>query len=87
VSGWVRLVTLAHWPEPQPLEGLFIVAPDSRQKEVAAQMSLPIATSPAAPPVFYLPYSILYEKLEVFAQSRTAIDMLKAASCDIRSMT
>ena len=87
VSGWVRLVTLAHWPEPQPLEGLFIVAPDNRQKEVAAQMSLPIAKSPAAPPVFYLPYSILYEKLEVFAQSRTAIDMLKAASCDIRSMT
>lgn len=58
-SGIVRLLDLALGDPGQPVDGLFLVAPDSREADVRAQLARPAFSRVADLHVRYLPYGEL----------------------------
>lgn len=58
-SGIVRLLDLALGDQDQPVDGLFLVAPDSREADVRAQLARPAFSRVADLRVRYLPYAAL----------------------------
>jgi type II restriction enzyme len=58
-SGIVRMLDLALSPCGNVLNGMFLVAPDDREKQIRAQLSRPAFTSVGAMDVRYLSYSEL----------------------------
>lgn len=58
-SGIVRLLDLALGSDAHALEGLFLVAPDEREKEVSIQLQRPAFSRVADLKVRYLPYGEL----------------------------
>lgn len=56
-SGIVRMLDLALGPCGSLLKGIFLVAPDSRETEVRAQVARPAFASVASLDIRFLPYS------------------------------
>jgi type II restriction enzyme len=59
LTGAVRLLTLAFGSEPHAIEGLFVVAPDSKLDEVEKRLSFAVFRRHDEPKVRYLPYGEL----------------------------
>ncbi|HEY0995730.1 MAG TPA: type II restriction endonuclease [Gemmatimonadaceae bacterium] len=67
-SGIVRLLDLAFGDQDQPAKGLFLVAPDSREADVRAQLARPAFSRVADLQVRYLAYGDLEKHRESMAR-------------------
>jgi type II restriction enzyme len=67
-SGIVRLLDLALGDQDQPSRGLFLVAPDSREGDVRAQLARPAFSRVADLKVRYLAYSDLEKNRDAMAR-------------------
>ena len=78
-SGIVRLLDLALGPAEEAAQGLFLVAPDSREKDVRAQLARPAFSRVADLKVRFLPYGELErhrEAMSRFGQGMRPIEAL-----------
>jgi type II restriction enzyme len=83
-SGIVRLLDLALSAPEQPIQGLFLVAPDNREEAVRAQLVRPAFRHVADLSVRYLPYSELERHREAMARFGAG---LKAVEAIARGLT
>lgn len=67
-SGIVRLLDLALGPAEESAQGLFLVAPDTREKDVRAQLARPAFSRVADLRVRFLPYGELERHREAIAR-------------------
>lgn len=79
-SGIVRMLDLALGSDLHAGEGLFLVAPDSREKEVRAQLARPAFSRVADLEVRFLPYSELKEHRQALSRFGTGIKGVHAIS-------
>lgn len=79
-SGIVRMLDLALGTDAHALEGLFLVAPDDREKEVRAQLQRPAFSRVADLKVRYLPYGELLVNREAIARFGQGMKPIQAIS-------
>lgn len=79
-SGIVRMLDLALGPEALALEGIFLVAPDSRENDVRAQLSRPAFSRIADMNVRYIPYGELKSNREVLVRFGSGMKGVHAIS-------
>ena len=79
-SGIVRMLDLAMGGSEAPPEGLFLVAPDGREKDVRAQLLRPAFGSIGHLNVRYIPYSELRENREAIARFGSGMKAIHALS-------
>ena len=82
-SGIVRMLDLALGPAAHALEGLFLVAPDGREAEVAAQLRRPAFARVRDLRVRYLPYGELAAHRAAIARFGEGMKAIRAISRDI----
>ena len=79
-SGIVRMLDLAMGGTAVPPEGLFLVAPDGREKDVRAQLVRPAFGSIGHLNLRYFPYSELRNHREAIARFGTGIKAIHTLS-------
>jgi type II restriction enzyme len=79
-SGIMRLLDLALGDVDQPVQGLFLVAPDRREADVRAQLARPAFSRVADLKVRYLPYSALEENREAMARFGDGMKAIEAVT-------
>ena len=79
-SGNVRVLDLAMGGSEAPPEGLFLVAPDGREKDVRAQLIRPAFDSIGHLNLRYIPYSELRENREAIGRFGTGMKAIHALS-------
>lgn len=79
-SGIVRMLDLALGGDAHALEGLFLVAPDSREDEVRAQLARPAFSRVADLKVRYLPYGELEAHRDAIARFGSGMKAIHAVS-------
>ena len=79
-SGIVRMLDLALGVPGEPLRGLFLVAPDSRENEVRAQLRRPAFRRVADLAVRYLPYSELERNRDAMARFGQGLRPIEAVA-------
>lgn len=79
-SGIIRMLDLALGTEARALEGLFLVAPDDRERDVRAQLARPAFTRIADMKVRYIPYSELRANREAIARFGSGMKAVQAIS-------
>jgi type II restriction enzyme len=79
-SGIVRLLDLALGAEGQAVEGLFLVAPDSREEDVRAQLARPAFSRVADLRVRFLPYGELERHRGDMARFGTGMKAVEAVA-------
>ncbi len=79
-SGIVRMLDLALGGSEAPPEGLFLVAPDGREKDVRAQLIRPAFGSIGHLNLRYIPYSELRQHRETIARFGTGMKAIHALS-------
>ncbi|GEM82421.1 type II restriction endonuclease [Meiothermus hypogaeus] len=77
-SGIVRMLDLALGAPDQAVQGLYLVAPDAREKEVRDQLSRPAFQQVARLHVRYLPYGELERHREVIARFGTGLKAIES---------
>ncbi|MBI4817421.1 MAG: type II restriction endonuclease [Deltaproteobacteria bacterium] len=77
-SGIVRLLDLALGAPEQAVRGLYLVAPDAREKDVRAQLARPAFRHVAELGVRYLPYSELSKNREAIARFGAGLRPIEA---------
>lgn len=83
-SGIVRMLDLAMGGSEAPPEGLFLVAPDDREKDVRAQLIRPAFGSIGHLNLRYIPYSELGQHREAIARFGTGMKAIHALSKSLR---
>lgn len=79
-SGIVRMLDLALGGSAHAPEGLYLVAPDSREKDVRAQLARPAFGSVASMNVRYIPYGELKSNREAVARFGSGMKAVQALS-------
>ncbi len=79
-SGITRMLDLAMGDSEAPPEGLFLVAPDGRERDVRAQLIRPAFGSIGHLNLRYIPYSELRENREAIARFGTGMKAIHALS-------
>ena len=79
-SGIVRLLDLALGDLDQPVRGLFLVAPDSREDEVRAQLARPAFRRVADLKVRYLPYAELEKNRDAMARFGSGMKAIESVA-------
>ena len=79
-SGIVRLLDLALSSSSAATQGLFLVAPDNREKEVRAQLTRPAFSRVADLHVRYLPYGELERHREAMARFGAGLKAVEAVA-------
>lgn len=79
-SGIVRMLDLALGGCEVPPEGLFLVAPDGRERDVRAQLMRPAFGSIGHLNLGYIPYSELRQHRETIARFGTGMKAIHALS-------
>lgn len=79
-SGIVRMLDLALGGDAHALEGLFLVAPDSREDEVRAQLARPAFSRVADLKVRYPPYGELEAHRDAIARFGSGMKAIHAVS-------
>lgn len=79
-SGIVRLLDLALGAPSEAARGLFLVAPDSREEEVRAQLMRPVFRRIAEMEVRFLPYGELEKNREAIARFGQGLKAMNAVS-------
>jgi len=79
-SGIVRLLDLAHGAPGEPIQGLFLVAPDEREESVRAQLARPAFCRIADLNVRYLPYGELERHRAAMARFGTGLKAVEAVA-------
>ena len=79
-SGIVRLLDLALGGHAQPVQGLFLVAPDAREADVRGQLARPAFSRVADLRVRFLPYGELERHREAMARFGTGLKAVEAAA-------
>ncbi len=82
-SGIVRLLDLALGARDQPAKGLFLVAPDSREGDVRAQLARPAFSRVADLKVRYLAYGDLERHREAMARFGQGMKAIEAIARDL----
>ena len=82
-SGIVRLLDLALGGASQRTQGLFLVAPDSREADVRAQLARPAFSRVADLRVRFLPYSELEKNREAMARFGQGMKAIEAVARSI----
>ena len=82
-SGIVRMLDLALGPEAHALEGLFLVAPDSREDDVRNQLSRPAFSRVADMKVRFIPYGELRTNKEALVRFGSGMKGVQAISKDL----
>lgn len=77
-SGIVRLLDLAHGAPEQAVRGLFLVAPDKREKDVRAQLARPAFRHVGELGFRYLPYSELEKNRGAIARFGAGLKPIEA---------
>jgi len=80
-SGIVRMLDLALSSDLHATGGLFLVAPDSREEEVRAQLRRPAFSRIADLQVRFLPYGELEKHKEAIARFGTGMKGVQAIAC------
>lgn len=83
-SGIVRLLDLALGHAEPRARGLFLVAPDDRERDVRAQLARPAFSRVTDLDVRYLPYSELEKHREAIARFGTGMKGIEALSRSLR---
>ena len=79
-SGIVRMLDLARGGENPALQALFLVAPDSRESDVRAQLARPAFSSIADMNVRYIPYGELMSNRDAVARFGSGMKAVQALS-------
>ena len=79
-SGIVRLLDLALGGQDQPVEGLFLVAPDAREGDVRAQLARPAFSRVADLRVRFLPYGELSRHRDTMARFGQGMKAVEAVA-------
>jgi type II restriction enzyme len=79
-SGIVRLLDLALGAPSETARGLFLVAPDSREEEVRAQLMRPVFRRVAEMEVRFLPYGELEKNREAIGRFGEGLKAINAVS-------
>ena len=82
-SGIVRMLDLALSGEPGIVRGLYLVAPDSREQDVRAQLRRPAFSRVADMHVRYLPYGELERNREAIARFGHGLHPIEQLSRDL----
>lgn len=82
-SGIVRMLDLALSGEPGIAQGLYLVAPDSREEEVSAQLRRPAFSRVSDLKVRYLPYGELERNREAIARFGHGLHPIEQLSRDL----
>ena len=82
-SGIVRMLDLALSGEPGIARGLYLVAPDSREEEVRAQLRRPAFSRVSDLHVRYLPYGELDRNREAIARFGHGLHPIEQLSRDL----
>jgi type II restriction enzyme len=82
-SGIVRLLDLA-LGSPEAVKGLFLVAPDDRERDVRDQLARPAFRRVADLSMRYLPYGELSRNREAMARFGEGLKAIVAVSRDLR---